>query len=411
MLKAGQTIQKKIFDRYQPGIWLITIISFLNSFSTSFSFPFLALYLYEKREVSMSMIGLIMLVSGTAPAVGQLFAGALADKIGRRPLLIISILSGVVLYTGMAYTIGLNAPVIFIILMFLVVRTVLWMQRPVIAAVVMDLTPIDRLTETYGLQRIGGNLGWAAGPALGGFLAGSLSYGWLFGIAGLIGIINLILIIFFFQESFSRTSERLNIKSIFGAVKDKNLLIFSVLSLIICIVAGQMSSTLSVYTVSYSGLSKTQYGSLLTLNGLIIVIFQYPVTLMLKKMKMQLALVLGALFYGAGYFLFAWVGPYGLAVGAMTLVTSGEIMIAPLSSSIVGEMASPNWRGRYMAFYGLSDAMGMAIGPLIGGMLLDAFPGQPLLVWGPMLVLALASAIGFSRFRVKQTASKLNQNI
>jgi MFS family permease len=410
MFKAGQIIQKKIFDRYQPGIWLIAVVSFLNSFSTSFSMPFLALYLYEKRGVSMSMIGVIMLITGTVPAIGQLFAGALTDRLGRRPILISSTLLGIVLYTGMAFTIDLNAPVISIVIINVAVRTILWMQRPVISAAIIDLSSVDRLTETYGLQRIGGNLGWAAGPALGGFFAGSLSYGWLFGIAGAIGIINLVLVVFYFKESFKRTSERLNIKSIFGVGKDQNLLIFSLLSLLIMIVAGQMSSTLSVYTVTFAGLSKAQYGSLLTLNGLIIVVFQYPVTLLLKRMKMNVALVLGALFYGAGYFFFTWVGPYGLAIWAMTLVTSGEIIIAPLTSSIVGEMASTNWRGRYMAFYGLSDAMGMAIGPLMGGILLDAFPDKPLLVWGPFLVLALAAAIGFYRFRLKKTAGTGRQN-
>ena len=183
------------------------------------------------------------------------------------------------------------------------------------------------------------------------------------------------------------------------AAKDKNLLIFTLLCLMVFVVSGQMSSTLSVYTVTYSGFSTSQYGFLLTLNGLIIVVFQYPVTFLLNRLTPYFSLVLGALLYGVGYLTLTWVGAYSLAIGAMVLITAGEIVFAPTTSAIVGEMASKNWRGRYMGFFGLSETMGMALGPLVGGVLLDAFPLQPLIIWGAPAILAAAAAIGFSQFR------------
>jgi MFS family permease len=402
MLKLVLNYPKTFVKRYSQGIWLITFVGFLNSISVSISLPFLALYLYEKRGISMSMVGVIMLISGTFSAVAQLFAGAIADRLGRRPLLLMTIIMGILLYSGMAVLIGIDAPVLSIILFYVVVRAALMMQRPAIQAIVVDLTPPGRLTESFSLQRIGGNLGWAAGPAIGGFMAGTLTYAWLFGLAGLIGIFNIVLIFFFFRESFGRASEKVKIGSIFKAALDKNLLIFTILCLLVFIVSGQMSSTLSVYSVEHAGFSTSQYGFLLTLNGLIIVVFQYPITFILGHLASHFSLVLGAFLYGVGYLILTWVGPYSLAIGSMVLITAGEIVFAPTTSAVVGEMSSTNWRGRYMGFFGLSETMGMAIGPLIGGVLLDAFPLQPLFVWGAPAILAFAAATGFNQFGRKQ---------
>ena len=397
MTRPALTLAKTVAKRYSPGIWLITFIGFLNSISFSVSLPFLALYLYQDRGISMSLVGVIMLASGGIAAAAQLFAGAVADRLGRKPLLIVTIALGVFLYVGTALLIGMDAPVVYIVLLYLFVRSALMMQRPAIQAIVVDLSPANRLTETFGLLRVGGNLGWAAGPAIGGILAGTLTYAWLFGLAGLVGIINLVLVLSFFRESFSRAVEKVNIGSIFAAGKDKTLLYFTILCLLVFVVAGQMGSTLSVYTVDLVGFSTSQYGFLLTLNGLVIVVFQYPITYLMGRKSPNLSLLLGAFLYGAGYLSLAWVGPYGLALGAMVMITAGEIVFGPTTSAVVGELASTNWRGRYMGFFGLSETLGMAVGPLLGGVLLDVFPQQPFFIWGTQAILAFIAAVGFMR--------------
>jgi MFS family permease len=366
----------------------------------SMSLPFMALYLYEKRGVSMAMVGVVILISGLCSAISQLFAGSIADRIGRRPLLIFTFSLTFLVFLGMAFLIGLSAPVPGIVAAFALARCALMMQRPAIQATVVDLSPVNRLTETYSLLRIGGNLGFAAGPAIGGFLAASLTYAWLFGLAGIITLVALVVIFFSFRESHGRTQSGVSTISVLSAGKDLNLLIFTLMSLLVFLVMGQLSSTLSVYTVSRAGFSTAQYGFLLTLNGLIIVVFQYPLSWLLKRYQLYKSLALGAVLFASGYLVFIWVGSYPLALGAIALVTFGEIVFAPTTSAVVGEMASANWRGRYMAFAGLSETIGYSFGPLLGGVLLDVFPDQPLLVWGPLAALGYIAAIGFQRWGV-----------
>jgi MFS family permease len=391
-----------IFKRFQPGIWILTLVGLLNAAAFSISLPFLALYLFENRGVSMAMVGVIMMVSGSISAVSQLFAGTITDRLGRRPLLLITVSLSGILYTGMALLIGAAAPVIAVVAVYVLVRSVLMMQRPPIQAMVADLAPKEKLTEAYSLWRVGGNLGWAAGPAIGGFLAASLTYAWLFGIGALIACISLIFIFFFLRESFSRRQEKVNIGSIISAGKDRSLLIFTVLSMLVFLVMGQIGSTLSVYTVSYTGFTTTQYGSLLTLNGLLVVVFQYPFSRLMERKSHSVSLILGGVLFGFGYLIMAWVGGYGLAIGAMVLITAAEIVFAPTTLAVVGEMASGAWRGRYMAFFGLSETVGMTFGMLLGGILLDSFAYHPLYVWGTISLVAFSAALGFSRFRIKE---------
>jgi predicted MFS family arabinose efflux permease len=401
MQKKTTKLSEQISRRFSSGIWIISVVGLLNWISWSMSLPFMALYLYQERGVSMAWVGVIMLVCGLSSVAAQLAGGAITDKVGRRPFLIGTVSLGIVLYLIMALLIGMHSPVLAIAAAFLLARAVQTMQRPAIQAIVVDLAKPERLAESYSLLRVSTNIGFAAGPALGGFLVLYLNFAWLFGAAGLIGIIALVLVILFFKESSRIQAVRIDFTAILKAGQDRNLLVFSLLSLLVFLTSGQMASTLSVYTVSFAGFSEAQYGFLLTLNGLIIVAVQYPLTRLLGRFP-YLSLTLGAFFYGCGYLILTWVGPYGLALFSMTIITFGEMSISPTASAMVGEMATAEWRGRYMAFFGAMETLGFSIGPLIGGILLNAFPGHPLAVWGPLSSMAFVAALAFSRVRFKK---------
>ncbi len=389
-----------VIRRFKPGIWIISLIALLNWVSWSMSLPFMALYLYEVRSVSMAWVGIIILVCGLVSVLTQLVGGTITDRIGRRPFLLSTVGLGILLYLGMAVLIGINAPLLTVVAAFAVGRAVLTMQRPAIQAIVADLAPPERLAESYSLLRVCTNIGFAAGPALGGILIIYLNYAWLFGLAGLIGIITLILLTIFLKESSERRPLKIQFTGILAAGKDRDLLIFTLVSLLVFMVMGQLGSTVSVYTVSYAGFSEAQYGILLSLNGLIIVAVQYPLTRILGRFP-YLSLALGSLLYGIGYLVFSWVGSFGLAAWAITLLTFGEMAFSPSSSTLVGKLASAEWRGRYMAFYGAAETLGYSVGPLLGGLLLNAFPQHPLVVWGSLSSLAFIASIIFSRVRFK----------
>jgi len=343
----------------------------------------------------MTRVGMIILAAGLCSAFSQALGGALSDRFGRRPILLMTTSVSVFLYSGLAVLIGISAPVWAIVVAYIAGRSVLTITRPVISAMVADFTSKERLTEAYGILRIGANIGWAAGPAIGGYLATFLAYGWLFGIAPLTcGIVSLI-VFFFVRESSHTVGKRISFRSMIPTADDRAFLVFVGLSLLTFIVMGQMVSTLSIFTVDRVGFSTAQYGLLLTLNGLIVIFFQYPMTLALKRLAKFRALILGSLLYGFGYLFLGWITQFGWALGAMAIITAGEIIHAPVTLSVIGELSPQDQRGRYMGLFGLSQTIGMSMGPLLGGILLDAFPFNPELVWAPIALIALIAAIGY----------------
>jgi len=395
---------RNVFHRFEPGIWIVTVMQFFTVIGFSICMPFLSLYLYQDRGLSMTMVGIILLAAGLCSAVSQALGGALSDRFGRRPVLLIAAFVSIFLYSGLAVLIGISAPVWAITLAYIAARSVLTITRPVISAMVADFTAKEKLTEAYGILRIGANIGWAAGPAIGGYLATFLPYGWLFGVPVLTCAIVSLIVFFFVHESSHGTGRRVGVRSILPPAGDRAFLDFTMVSLLLFIVMGQMASTLSIFAVDRVGFSTAQYGLLLTLNGLIVILFQYPVTLALRRVAKFRALIVGSLLYALGYLSFGWITQFGWALGAMAIITAGEIIHSPVTLSVIGELSPQDQRGRYMGFYGLSETIGIAMGPLLGGILLDAFPSDLKLVWAPIASIALIAAIGYywwaRRFRL-----------
>ena len=269
--------------------------------------------------------------------------------------------------------------------------------RPTLSTVVTDLAERDKLTKAYGLLKAGINVGWALGPAIGGYFLTIVTYEWLFGLATLTALIPLLITAFLLHESLENSDEKdiIGIKNIGKVVKNSNFMMYIIITFLLLIGFGQMVSTLSVYSVDFAGFTTAQYGSLLTLNGIIVVLLQYPMASITSNRPKYKVLITGSLLVFAGLITFSWVGSYTLAVLAMVMLSFGEITFSPIALSVVSDIAPKRQRGLYMGTFSLSETLGHATGPFVGGILMDIFPKDPIFIWGGLGAFALAAAIGF----------------
>ena len=386
-----------LFRRFPPGVWLVTVIGVLNSAGFSLSLPFLSLYLHQQRDVPMTIVGLFILGSGLVAAAVQMYTGMLSDRFGRRPLILWSMFLSAFLYVVMAVMISIDAPVWGIVAIYVLVRSALMSSRPATSALIVDLMPKARLAEGYGLLRMGQNLGFGFGPVIGGYFWLATSYGWLFGGGAIISAIALGLTYFFLKESSaSYNTEKVSFSAVLVTARDRAFLGFTIISIFAFMGLGQFISTLSVYTVDRIGFTTVQYGSLLTLNAILVVIMQYPVTRWVGKMTRATALLLGMLVYTVGYLSLGLVGAYGIALAAMAIITLGEVLFSPVSMAVVGELSPPSWRGRYQGFYGLAETLGISLGPTLGGALLDSTaPDGRMALWTPIAGVIMLAGFAF----------------
>lgn len=391
-------LRRTVTTRFDSGVWLVTAIRLLTAAGFSICIPFLSLYLYQERGVPMTLVGTIILIGGLCSAVSHMIGGALSDRFGRRRLLWVAALASAFLYFGLSALIAAAAPIWAIAVVYIGGRMVLATTLPAASAVIADLTPRERLTEAYGLMRVGGNVGWAAGPAVGGYLATFLSYAWLFGLAGITSVLVLILVLAALRESFHGGSDQVNARSMLSVAGNRTFLWFTLLCLLVFLGMAHLGSTLSVFTVDRLGFSTAQYGLLLTANGIIVVLLQYPVARVIDVVGKGRSLITGSLLYALGYLSLGWVGSFGWAFPAIAVITLGEIVFAPTTLSVVGDLSPDDRRGRYMGFFGLSQTLGLSLAPFIGGVLLDVFPSDPALLWGIVASTSVAAAIGFQRW-------------
>ncbi|MCX6003525.1 MAG: MFS transporter [Chloroflexi bacterium] len=404
-----QRLRVDVFGRFPRGIWVMAGIDTLTTIGFSISIPFLALYLHNERSISMTLVGIIFLVSGLFTAMTNLIGGMLSDRFGRQRMMITVSSIGILAYTTVSLLIGFTSPVWLIATVFIAARGIIGMMQPTISAIIADLAPKGRLTESYALVRVGGNIGFALGPALGGYLMTFISYEWLIGIAALTCAFVTILVLFYLRESFEGSSERVDIRTAMAVANDHRFLLFNIFCLFLFASMGQLGSTLSVFSVDRLGFTTAQYGLMLTTNGIIVAISQYPIAIWLNRFHRDKGLILGSLLYAVGYLSLGWIKDFNWALVSIAIITAGEVTFSPIASSVVAESAPADRRGRYMGFFGLSQTIGGSFAPLLGGVLLDTFPTEARLIWGIIGLVGLIPAIGFIWWGRKNFKGKIVQ--
>ncbi len=394
----------------------------LASVGFSIVIPFLSLYLHGTRGVPMSMVGGVFFIAALAGAVGQIVGGELSDRRGRKFVLICSQLVRAVAFFGLGFAVMTRAPFAVFAVLTSVSAFAGRMFEPPSGAMVADIADGSRRAEYYGVIRIGGNLGWALGPALGGFLA-ALSYSTLFLIAACVLLLGAAVMALKVEETSPRhrrrvhagetapdpaplqapvaevgpptTAGRYRLQDIVETLRDEVFLRYCLVSLVLFTVTAQLISTLSVYAVEWAGLSKIELGLLYALNGLMVVFLQFPAVKLTASMRLTSALALGATLFGIGYGMMGLGSSLALLAAAMFVTTLGEIIATPPSLNLVANFSGEATRGRYMGIFGLFNSFGWSIGPLVGGVLLDLTRGKPMLLWGTITGIAFVAAAGY----------------
>ena len=159
---------------------------------------------------------------------------------------------------------------------------------------------------------------------------------------------------------------------------------------------GQFASTFAVFSQEIVGISGQQLGWLFTVNGVVVVLFQWWAARLANRVGIRWGLVLGCLFYAAGYLSVAVAPGFAFLIGSMVVITWGEVTFSPTSMAAVANMAPAARIGRYMGFFGLTEALGWSLGPAIGGVLFDHLVDTPLLLWGIISAIGLIAALGFA---------------
>lgn len=386
---------KSSYKEYPNPFKVLVLATFIDRFGSFLLFPFFSIYLIDRFGVGMIEVGFLFAVFSGGSIIGSTIGGALADKYGRRSMLLLGLISSGIGSILMGLVDKLN--LFFVLAAFLGVLGDL--GGPARQAMVVDLLPKDKQAEGFGLLRVAINLSATGGPMLGGFLAGQ-SYMLLF-IADAVSSLITALIVFIVipetkPEKQDDKPEESVIKTLIGykeVLKDSVYIMFLAVSAITVLVYMQMNSTLSVFLLKEYGFPKESFGLLLSMNALMVVLFQFWITKRISKFAPMKMMAVGTLLYMIGFGMYGFISEPYLFFVAMAIITVGEMIVIPVSQATVARFAPEDKRGRYMAVYGYHWSIPTLFGILAAGLVYDYI--GPNWVWYLAGILSLISIIGF----------------
>lgn len=391
----------KYIRQFNKDLWVLSFGWFVSALGFGISIPFISIYFHSRLGLTITQIGLFFGFMAVVRSIFQALGGEMSDHIERRHILIFSQLFRAVAFILLATAIYQQWG-FWAISIFLLVNSIFGaVFQPTANALVSDLLPPAKRLDGYALTRSAGNLGWAAGPAIGGFLAG-YNYGLLFIISSAITFLScLIFWIFLKIPKTNIPPEKFKFRDIFAIREDPYLARHCFLTFLLYLVVSQLIAPFSVYAVEMVRISEYQLGLLYTLNGITVAALQMPVTGLLSKYKLSIQLALGAFLYAIGYGMMGFGSKFEHFVGIILIVTLGEILMSPPSLALTSKLAPAGRMGRYMGIYGFFITSGWSLGPLYGGLILDHFSYHHPLAWISISSLALVSGIGYVMFSKK----------
>jgi MFS family permease len=361
--------------------WILFFGMFLNKFG-SFVVPFLALYL-TRLGYTLADAGLAIGAYGVGNLIASLLGGHLADTIGRRKTILLSLFSGAgaMLLLSQAHTLAM------IIGLAALTGLASEFYRPACSALLTDLVPPDQRVTAFAAYRMSFNAGWAFGPATAGFLA-TKGFFWLFvGDAATSVLFGLVVLLMLPRDASHQRRESCWSEAIGEIRLDRKFHRIILASFFIAFVFMQMASTFGVH-VTRMGFSAATYGALISMNGAMVVLFELPLTTITRRFSTRRVLAAGYLLIGLGFALNIFAHTVPALAGCIIIFTLGEMIAMPVSSAYVSNLAPAHLRGRYLGAYGLNWALALIIAPGLGMKLLAGNPAALWLGCGALGVLA-----------------------
>lgn len=341
---------------------------------------FSALYFRQVLGLSVFEDGLIIMAATLAGAILQKFSGSYSDKIGHKRVVVASLSVLTALYLLLVLSSFIRHSPIFYTITFVTLTLSGSSLQPSIYSIVSSESEIK--SRGFSILRVGNNIGWGFGPAIGGFAVYALGFYYIF-VFGFLSVVAALMFALFLREGNPETSS-------IPVQRNENtlLMVLSFTALLIFIVQAQETVTLSNYANIIRGLNYFQLGLIYMVNGLAVVATQGIVYRLIRRIGNFGSFVIGSVVYSAGFLSFGLFSNLSGMLVATLILTIGEDFAFPSSAAMVSLISKPQNIGRNMGFYNMFISVGRAMGPLLGGVILSV-TSVPLEIWG------LATISGF----------------
>lgn len=302
--------------------------------------------------------------------MGELTWGRLSDRIGRKPVILITLMGAGLGYLGLSY-----APGIWIAVAARMFGGFFAGNMSAIQGYIVDVTPPDRLARRLGLIGSAFGVGFVVGPSLGGFLAvtdhGAAGFRPPLLLAGGLCVVAAVGAILFLRES-NAPHARIRGPGPITAVRQtladpvlKRLMgstFFSFMGL------SAMWSILGLWGQARFGWGPSQIGAVMAVAGLTAAISQGGVAGMIIARLGEVRSVVTGLSLAAFFIaLEAAAPPMALAVALVILSGTSHTLSQPATTSLISQAAPPGRQGATLGANAAAGSLSRVLGPMISG--------------------------------------------
>ena len=376
-----------LIEGLPPTYWLIWTGTLINRLG-GFVIPFLTLYLTAQREIPVSQAALMVSLFGAGSFLAQLTGGELTDRLGRRPVMLMSFLITPIFMV----TLGLARDLALISICTFIVGFFTDLYRPAVGAAIADLVPPESRTRAYGYNYWAINMGAAIAPIVAGLIA-DYNYLILFVADALTTAVFGLIVFFGIHETRPAEAHHTSHASLGERISQLRrapiLLLFSLITLFFGIIYMQGNVTLPLDMQAH-GLTPRDYGIAIAVNGFLIILVTIPVSNMAAKWPRFETVAVAAGLLGLGFGFTALATNLPLFALSVVIWTLGEIAATSVGPTIIADLSPVELRGLYQGIFGAAWGLSYFIGPLAGGWVYEYWGSNAL--WVVCLILGLVIA-------------------
>jgi predicted MFS family arabinose efflux permease len=373
----------------------------LNYFGYGLILPFEIIYLHQIRGFSASTAGLVLAaIMGTA-AITTPPTGALLDRYSAKTIVVLGSLAQALGYAGFAFV---DRP-------WLAFACAIVGGAGTGAAGTANRTLVVRLVRpeqraaAFALSRVAGNVGIGAGATVGGFVIAaaqqlsSFQILYLFDAVTFAGFALIVLAAVPSPQAVTARATDANATGFRAVARDRIFLIVIAANIVLVVVGHTFfSNILPPFAKAHTPLGPAAIGIIVLVNTTFVVVAQIPAVRLVARMRRTHGFAVASALFAVALIgvlpatlIHSELAAASLLAGVGIVFAIGECVHIVVLGPLVADMAPAHLLGRYLSLYSLTFSLSLALGPAIGGLLLQTSPDA--IWWGGALAAALAGAV------------------
>ena len=371
------------------AILTVLLVIFLDLLGFSFIIPFLPDYVHQLGGSPLWFSWIL-----GAYSIGQFLMapvwGRLSDKVGRKPILVISTLGSTLAWTSLA--------LVHSLVFLLIVRFIAGLMSAnftVAQSYIVDVSPPEKRTSNLGLTGMAFGIGFILGPPSGGFLylLGPSAPFWG---SALLAASALTLVLTAVPESKTKIASRKPVagKSLLGFLKDPVLRGILLVNLGFSLAFSLFQSMFSQVSILQLHFAPWQIGASLAFAGVLIALTQGGgLRFLVKRYAERPLMWVSLLLCGVGLILWGFATVSTELLVSLVPISLGGGIATVLIRSLMTKSVSDHEVGTALGISSSLDSFSRVVGPLVGGVLVSVSAMLPGLISGVMILLSVAVGI------------------